>query len=145
MNSMLRGIEFQQDNAEKFFLHLDELINIAMYDWFIDDVDCNDLPFQEGRYSGSELKAALPKLADLSFARIRQYPIGAVIGKIDTYSDYAQSDCELLLLFYDGGVYELYAKDEALLHRLFQFASEHGFEQIEFKSEANDSRNRMFF
>lgn len=116
-----------------------------MYDWFIDDVDCNDLPFREGRYSRSELKAALPKLADLSFARIRQYPIGAAIDKIDTYNDYVQSDCELLALFYDGGFYELYAKDEALLHRLFQFASEHGFEQIEFKSEANDSRNRMFF
>ena len=61
------------------------------------------ISFREGQYSGAEFKAALNDSSALSFARIRQYPANASIHSIDEYEDYAESECESLILFYDGG------------------------------------------
>lgn len=142
---MLRGISFIESDATKFFLHLGELMDITLYEWYVDDVDMNYIYFREGQYSGFEFKDALDNLSELSFARIRRYPSKAHIYTIDEYKDYVESECDSLLLFYDGGYFELYSKDANLLHAAFKFGIENGFGRIEYVDDASDERSWMHF
>lgn len=142
---MLRGVTFQWDRAEDFFLNLALLMDVITYDWYVDDIDLNGFEFQSGKFSGAAFKNILCKLSLLSFVRIRRYPIGSAVNDMDTYQDYLESDCDMLVLFYDGGFYELYEKDEDLIHRTFQLCAEKGFDQVEYTTDENDQRYRMYF
>ena len=103
------------------------------------------ISFREGQYSGAEFKAALNDLSASSFARIRQYPANASIHSIDEYQDYAESECESLILFYDGGFFELYSKDVDRLHAVFKFGSKNGFDRIKYIDDSTDARSWMHF
>lgn len=140
---MLRGVGFVENAAEKVFLHFAKLMDIAMFQWYVDDVELNYIHFREGKYSGSEFKDALGGLSSLSFARIRRYPPKASIHNIDEYNDYIESECDSLFLFYDGGYFELYAKDPNLIHTVFKLGSENGFDRIHYIDD--DARSWMHF
>lgn len=142
---MLRGVSFEESCAEKLFPKLDALMNGSTYEWYIDDVELNSYVFHEGRYSSSGFRGALSELTNLSFARIRRYPLGAEIEPVDQYSDFVESDCDVLILFFDGGFYEIYLKDEVLIHRLFQLCTDNGSEEIKYIDDASDGRSRMYF
>ena len=142
---MLRAVSFVGNYAENVFLHLMYLTGITEHEWYVDDVEFNYVYFREGRYSGDELKNALEDLSRLSFARIRRYPLKTDIDTIDEYKDYVESECDSLLLFYDGGYFEFYSKDVDTLHTIFKFGVENGFERIEYVDDANDVRTWMHF
>lgn len=144
---MLRGVSFESDHAGNFFPYLEKLMDVAKYEWYVDDVDLNYIEFRPGRYSGSEFKEALEELAGLSFARVRRYPVGSEVREMNAYEDYLQSDCSFLLLFYDGGYYQVYAKEEALTHRIYHLCAEmdQEFDHAEYVDDDNDERTRMFF
>ena len=142
---MLRGVSFKWDCAEDFFSVLNQLMDVAAYDWSIDDVELNDFEFPSGRLSGEAFKNVLCELSRLSFARIRRYPIGSPVHNMNTYEDYLESNCDVLILFFDGGFYELYEKDEDLIHRTFQLCTKKGFDRVEYTTDENDGRYRMYF
>ena len=142
---MVRGVCFKENNAENVFLHLHTLMDISKYDWYIDDVDLNYFFFRPGKYSGSEFKEVLDTISTLSFARIRRYPAGVPADRIDQYADYVQSRCDFLLLFYDGGFYEIYAKEPGLLSKILDFCINSGFEDVDTITDASDERNVMHF
>ena len=142
---MLRGISFIEDNAENFYSNLPKLMDISLYDWYIDDLDLNYFYFRAGKYSGEEFKYSLEAISTLSFARIRRYPAGSPIGCIDDYEDFAKSACDLLILFYDGGFYELYEKEEKLIFETMAFCQNYGFEKTEYIRDSNDERRQMHY
>lgn len=116
-----------------------------MYEWYIDDVELNYLPFRSGKYSGVEFSHALDSISNLSFVRIRRYPIGAFVKKIDEYKDYVESDCDLLLLYFDGGFFEIYTKDKNLIRAIFNFGTNNEAEDLEYINDATDTRCWMHF
>ena len=142
---MLRGGCFVENDAGFFFLHLMELIDVTTCEWYVDDVELNYIYFREGQYSGSEFRIALENLSCLSFARIRQYPLNASIHTIDDYNDYIESECESLLLFYDGGYFEFYTKNSNLLQVIFKFGIENRFSQLQYIDDTNVARTWMHF
>lgn len=141
----MRGISFVINNAEALFLHLQALMDVKLYDWYIDDVELNYVPFRAGKYGGAEFKDALEGISSLSFARVRRYPIGASAKDVDEYRDYVESDCDLLLLYFDGGFFEIYTKDKNLIRAIFNFGTENGFEDLEYIDDATDARCWMHF
>lgn len=56
----------------------------------------------------------------MSFVRIRRYTVGSAVGSVDTYEEYLKDDCDMLILLYDGGFYEIYAKDESLSENMYK-------------------------
>ena len=142
---MTRGVFFQLDDAGRFFLRLHTLIDLSKYDWYIDDVELNYFFFRSGKYSGEAFQAALDTVSTLSFARIRRYPAGIPADRIDQYADYVQSRCDFLLFFYDGGFYEIYAKEPGLLSKILDFCINSGFEDVDTITDASDERNVMHF
>ena len=141
---MLRGVDFRA-KAWDVFPNLANVMDVLAYDWYIDDVDMNYFKFQSGRYSGREFKNALAEITELSFARIRRYPIGANVCEINCYEDWRKSACDLLILFYDGGFFEIYAKEEKLIHEIFKLCRKTNLEHIEFLTDENDVRTHMYF
>ena len=139
---MLRGISFI-DNADKLFLNLESAMDISGHDWYVDDIYGND--YREGRYSAQELRDALPDISEFCFVRMRRYPVGACISAIMTYDEYLQSQCDVLILFYDGGYCQIYSKDEAVTHKLYGLAEQYGFDNLKYVSDENDSRTGMCY
>ena len=111
---MVCGVSTIADKPESLFSCLVTIIDVTKYDWFIDDVDLNYLPFSEGLYKGAKFRECFANLCTLSFFRIRGYPTNTIIGSIDTYDEYLKSKCKILVLYYDGGFIELYIKDMKL-------------------------------
>lgn len=141
----LRGVRFEADDAEVFFANLDTLMDVTAYEWYVDDVELNYYSIPEGKYSGQEFKDELLALSGMSFARIRRYPVGSAVDSINTYEDYLKSNCDMLVLFYDGGFYEIYEKEETLVQKTYVFCSENGFQKVEYIRDDNDERYRMYF
>lgn len=141
----MRGVTFEEGSAEKVFGNLSELMDVVQYDWYIDDLDLNYIGFRSGKYGGEAFRNVLGELSELSFARIRRYPVGAQIDRIDTYEEYAESNCGFLILFYDGGFFELYEKDEALVAKTMDFCLKHAFENAEYIDGAPGGRKDMHF
>ena len=145
MTKLLRGVSFEENNAENVFRALDTAMNTLSYDWYIDDVDLNYFYFRSGKYDGQEFKNALDVISRLSFARIRRYPAGAPIDCIDEYEDFVKSECDFLMLFYDGGFFEIFEKEERVILKTMDFCLNFGFENAEYIYDAEDSRSYMHF
>ena len=142
---MVRGVCFKENNAENVFLHLHTLMDISKYDWYIDDVDLNYFFFRPGKYSGSEFKEVLDTISTLSFARIRRYPVGMPVDCIDEYEDYVKSSCDFLILFYDGGFYEIYEKEPTMISKTFNFCLDYRFQDVAYIYDAANERTYMHF
>jgi len=142
---MLRGISFVESNAENFFQRLSVLMDIPSYDWYIDDVDLNYIYFRSGKYSGEEFQNVLDKISVLSFARIRRYPMGMPVDDIDEYNDYIKSNCDILILFYDGGFFEIYEKKEDMISKTMDLCLNSGFEHVKYIHDSESTRSYMHF
>ena len=135
-----------EEDAEEFFLGLHELMDIVQYDWFIDDADdYNFFRIRSGRYSGKEFSAVLGELSLMSFARIMRYPAGMPEERIDEYEDFVKSNCDFLILFYDGGYYEIYAKEESMIIKIMKFCVAKGFEKPEYADDSGSGRSWMHY
>ncbi len=95
--------------------------------------------------SGKEFKDALKELSLLSFARIRRHPVGAQIDCIDEYEDFVKSDCDFLMLYYDGGFYEVFGKNEKLLLDMMKLCLKEGYEKAKWVYDDEDERHYMHF
>ena len=140
---MLKGICFE--SSENFFNKLNAVMDVSQYDWYIDDTEMNYYCFREGKYSGDEFKNVLPAISSLSFARIRRYPTGSPTDRIDGYEDFIMSDCDLLMLFYDGGFYEIYGKQEKLLLYIMKMCRDDACQTAEYVSDSEIGRSYMHF
>ncbi len=147
---MLRGLEFQCD-PDLFFEALPSAMDLTAYDWYIDDVEWNYFYFRPGKYAGKEFLSSLSDFSCLSFVRIRRFPSGTEEDfmksqPMDTYEkDFLNGACDLLILFYDGGFTEIYAKDENLTHRMMDVFGKAGVQKLEAKYDYNDGRTGMSF
>ena len=141
----MRGISFEVNDARDFWLCLDRLTDVSAYDWYVDDVDLNYYDYPQGRYSGGSFRRSLDALAALSFVRIRRYASGAKIDEIDTYEEFLQSNCDMLILFYDGGFCEVYAKDRDLIAGAAELCDKYNFEHVRYIENRDDERTDMHF
>ena len=146
---MLRGLDFLID-PEPFFETLPSTLDLTAHDWYVDDVDLNYFSFRPGKYTGKEFMSSLPDFSELSFVRIQRFPLGTdeefmKAQPMEKYEDFLSGACDLLILFYDGGFTEIYAKDEKLTLRMMDAFKEAGAQKLEAKYDHNDGRTGMHF
>lgn len=125
-------------------------MDLTAYDWYVDDVEWNYFYFRPGKYTGKEFLASLSDFSTLSFVRIQRFPSGTneefmKTQPMDKYEDFLNGACDLLILFYDGGFTEIYAKDEKLTLRMMDAFEKAEAEKLEAKYDHNDGRTRLHY
>lgn len=140
----MRAVDFVTD-GDYVFPRLNELMDVGAYDWYIDDVDMNYFYFRDGKYTGEEFLNTIYEFTKLSFVRIRRYIPGESVTDIDTYDDFQKSNCDFLILFYDGGFTEFYAKETELLSKFEDFCRHPAIKRVRFVYDEEGERTDMHF
>ena len=111
---MRRGISFVSDSSsDQVLKKVFSNIECEDNDWIIDDVsNAFDPGLLKGKFAGNMFKKTIQEQDDYQFVRIRRYPLGEIIDKIDSYEDFLASSCTLILLCVDGGFYDIYSKNQ---------------------------------
>ncbi|MBT2655810.1 DUF2691 family protein [Bacillus sp. ISL-18] len=79
----------------------------------------------------------------LIFVDLKAYSKGINPSVIETYSDFLNSDCELVLLVVDSDFVTIYCKDSEKLEKLYSNAKTKGFENLHYITDKNDTRTNL--
>lgn len=117
------GIEFKYDLCYgNIFQLLLKGIDINAYNWDIKEFDAitkNGKNLDESNTIVENLMNEKESYMTI-FANIRVFPTDSQISIIDTYNDFLNSDCELIILVIDVYEYEIYFKKSKLKDILLQ-------------------------
>ena len=134
LNKIFHGIDFT-----KYIWEINE-------DDFIYSSNNKDMKrlFDGNIISGEEfLKCISRDNYYMIFADIKAYPAGSTPVNIDTYKDYLESNCQIILLCADSTFVDFYSKDSDILNRVRKNCIDNRFERVTIITEDNDSRTRM--
>ncbi|HDR6316379.1 hypothetical protein COJ27_10300 [Bacillus cereus] len=93
--------------------------------------------------SGLELKKLIKdNIYYLIFADLKAYPKGEVLEEIETYVEFKESKCEVVVLVGDGDYIHIYAKDQEAIELMYENALNQGF-YVEYVTDENDGRTRL--
>ena len=151
---MRRGISFEIPNEYGSLLgDVLKPIDITAFNWRIgsgesymvvnDQLD-QEL-FSEDReiIQGVELKSLLEtNKYYIIFAELQAFSIEE-ISHIETFEEFTQSECELVLLVVDCSYVTIYCKNQMAIKLLYKNAINCGFEDVEYITDENDSRTRL--
>ncbi|MFJ6268247.1 DUF2691 family protein [Lysinibacillus xylanilyticus] len=79
----------------------------------------------------------------LIFVDLKAYSKEINPSLIETYRDFLNSDCELVLLVVDSVCVTIYCKDSEKLERLYDNAMIKGFENLQYITDKNDTRSKL--
>ncbi len=143
------GIEFKlKTSYEKILYDILKNINFNDYQWEIVEeeiyYESNPERHLPSQLSGRELKKEISDNGDylVYFLNLQVYLNGSKISHIETYDDFVNSDCELILLFNDNEFIEIYMKENELKEKILQNLSSKGI-LYEIKTRENDGRTIM--
>lgn len=151
---MKRGISFELPNESGFFLaDILKPIDMTAFSWrlgsgetykvgnneFTENLFLEDAKIVEGKL----LKKLLENHSYyVIFADLQAHPKGKVT-EINTYEEFAKSECELVLLVVDCCYATVYCKSKEKLELLHENAQDCGFENIEIITDENDGSTRL--
>ena len=75
---------------------------------------------------------------------LQVYQYGTFPQEIESYQDFVSSECEMIILAYDGVYLEIYARDNQWLNQLLSNAREIEVESINVKTLNTDTRKGMY-
>jgi hypothetical protein len=152
---MLRGISFEIPNKYGSFLaEILEPIDITKFNWRNENEEAYlviDGQFEEALFpevinemDGSVLgKRIKDNQYYVIFADLKAFPKRKEVNNIETYEEFLNSECELVLLVVDSVYTTIYCKDKEKLKLLYRNAKECGFEDVQYITDDNDGRTRL--
>ena len=140
------GIYFRKlaMRVNDLWMYIIRELSVGDISWHVDCLDCLGYEEKYGmennrHYSVEKLLSCLELDLPIFFARMMAIPGGAFPDRnIDTYEDYRESNCQSVVLCVDGGHFEIYSKDEALLNKLAQYPADLGIEYAEWIDESEE-------
>lgn len=143
------GIEFEFETAyEKILYDLLKNVKFDNYKWIVIQQEIlyeNNYDKQlPSKLSGSELEKEFSSNGNyyVFFLNLQAYPNNSEIYHIETYDDFVNSDCELIVLFSDNKFIEIYVKSDELKKRIIQNIEAKKI-KYKIKTKENDDRTRM--
>lgn len=141
------GIEFEYNiNYTNIFKTLLKNINLDNYEWEIAELDaCTKNGKDISQMFSNDIRKIVKSKEDYMtmFANIRVYPQRSEISSIDNYEDFVNSECELIILIYDVGEFEIYFKKNELKEQILKNIKELKINYTE-KTTENDGRTEMY-
>lgn len=151
---MKRGISFEIPNEYGTLLgEVLKPIDTTVFSWRIGngesyivvDDELNEELFSEDKKAieGSELKNLLENnMYYIIFADLQAYPKGE-FSDIETYEEFIESQCELVLLVVDSCYVTIYCKNKETIELLYKNATEYGFKNVKYITDENDTRTML--
>lgn len=150
---MIRGISFHIPNGYLgLFSDITKDIEINRYFWFVSEdqvfnksIDTsNEFFFDSERYIGNDFqKKVIDKNYYVIFANLQAYLSANDFIKIDTYDDFQNSNCEIVILISDGIFVDVYAKDKNIIEAIRFNAQHNNFSEIAYITDENDNRTEF--
>nr|AAB41098.1 YncE [Bacillus subtilis] len=151
---MNRGVSFQIPNEYGNFLwRILQPVEIANYrcqtsgeSYFVvegelDDEELfHDYEIVEGAVFEQQLKT---NQYYTIFVELKAFPYGKMVNQVNTYEEFADSDCELVLLIADNSYVSIYCKNKNIIEKLYFNALQHDFEDVQFITDENDTRTSL--
>ncbi|KAF1342305.1 hypothetical protein ABP1_3037 [Bacillus subtilis] len=66
-----------------------------------------------------------------------------MVNQVNTYEEFADSDCELVLLIADNSYVSIYCKNKNIIEKLYFNALQNDFEDVQFITDENDTRTSL--
>ena len=149
---MIRGICFCVPNGcPKLFEKILHDIDIIKYTWENIENDNqvyrlnknNDFLFTKPFYTGYEFKKLISSNNYYSiFVHLHAYFTNELL-KIDSYYDFLNSKCQMIILLTDSIFVEVYCKDVTIIQTLKQNAKKNSFKDIRYITDKNDTRDKF--
>lgn len=128
-------------------------IDISSYDWWVGSEESyliarggmDEALFPEGPsiVEGSDLKILFKdNIYYVIFADLKAYSKGEEVVDIETYEEFKESKCELVLLVADCTYVTIYAKDQKQIELMYENARNQGY-YVEYVTDENDGRTRL--
>lgn len=147
------GIEFKIPNEYgRFLREILEQINLDKYIWKIEEDEIyvndnkesnDDFLFKNSMYKNADFKRIIAQEDYyIVFANIKLY-IKQDNIIINTYKDFMESSCILILLITDSEFVEIYSKDENLLDEIYDNALKNKFCNICYITKDNFKREKF--
>lgn len=104
-------------------------------------------PLFQGEICGMD-GALLKEIIDnneyyVMFADLKAYPKETSVVNVETYEEFLDSRCQLVLLVSDCEYVSIYCKDQEILERLYNHAISKGFAEVKYVTDDNDSRTGL--
>ncbi|MGN4446750.1 DUF2691 family protein [Bacillus cereus group sp. MYBK79-1] len=151
---MKRGIFVEIPNEyDNLLWKVLKTIHISSFDWWVGSeesylvarggLDEALFPEEPSVVEGLELKRLVKdNIYYLVFADLKAYPKGEVLEEIETYEEFKESKCEVVVLVADGDYIHIYAKDQKAMELMYENARNQGF-YVEYVTDENDGRTRL--
>jgi hypothetical protein len=147
---MIRGVKLYLPNEYgKFISEVLEPIDCNSYTWNLgwneiygikDDKFTSEDLFKESIIDGKEFSDLINNNTYYTiFLEAMAFPRNKTITKINSYEDFLDSECAVVVLVADTVYADIYCKDQSLSVEISENAKEKGYENIRFIDE-NDSR-----
>ncbi|EEL31314.1 DUF2691 family protein [Bacillus toyonensis] len=129
-------------------------IDISSFDWWVGSEESylvargglDEALFPEEPsivVEGSDLKRLVKdNIYYVIFADLKAYPKGEEVVDIETYEEFKESKCELVLLVADCTYVTVYAKDQKAIELMYENALNQGF-YVEYVTDENAGRTRL--
>jgi Protein of unknown function (DUF2691) len=139
---MIRGITFEIPNEPGIFLgNIFKPVEIALFNWksrggesyLVKDNQLGEPLFPENEMDGLLLQEVIENdCYYVIFIELIAYPKGKQVRDIETYDDFINSECQLVLLIVDSSFTTIYCKNKEILERLYNNAIVQGFDQVQY-------------
>ncbi|WP_433774232.1 DUF2691 family protein [Bacillus wiedmannii] len=128
-------------------------IQISSFDWWVGSeesylvarggLDDALFPEEPSVVEGLDLNRLLKdNIYYLIFADLKAYPKGEAAIDIETYEEFKESKCEVVVLVVDSQYIQIYAKDQKAIKLMYENAMNQGF-YVEYVTDENDGRTRL--
>lgn len=128
-------------------------IDITSFDWRVENEESyfilpdglgTELFSEDNKVmSGLELKKLIKdNIYYLIFADLKAYPKGEEVVDIETYEEFKEGKCKVVVLVADGDYIQVYAKNQEEIEMMYENAIDQGF-YVEYVTDENDGRTRM--
>ena len=144
------GIRFKIKNEyDNIFYKIFKGINLDECDWNIveDEIysQTGENYFDKDYYSNNEFQELIKYGTYYPvFANIQIYIKQEKLEDIETYQDFVNSECQLVLFITDNEFVDIYAKKEEWLNIIFQNAINSNFESIQYIKSNNSYIRHKF-
>lgn len=151
---MIIGAHFEMPTINKTILKRVLVgMSVEQYYWYYDGSqsevwnsfdahEASDL-FTSNCYDGESFKELIRQEHYVIFLKLLAFTTEGDYSCIQTNKEFKSSNCQLLLLICDSTFVDVYAKDEVLVHTIYNNALIKGYRNVQYLTEDNDSRTGM--